>query len=157
MSRNTARYLLIFSLALNIGFLVLFLAQQFRDGPPLHRGSPRELADQVIKGLDLPGEQQEAMRALEASFEEQLRQMGRTVGAERLKVLELMADPGPLDEAALRAQEKVLQDLVRERFDMFLEHAGKMEEIIGPEKRAAFHAALLARIRQDRPEPRGGE
>lgn len=157
MSRNIPRYLLIFSLALNLGFLLLFLFQQFVGRPPFHPGPPRELAAQVIKDLDLTPEQEKAMNELEAAFDKQSHQMERTGGEERFEVLKLMAAPGPLNEEALRAQEQVLLEMVQKRFDMFLTHARDMEEIIGPDKRAQFHSILMEHIKKDHPEPFGGE
>ena len=157
MSRNLPRFLLIFSLALNLGFLLFFLLPHLSGHGPFPPGPPRGMVTEVLESLSLSAEDEEAMKQLMSEFEGQVFGIERTIQGERLKALELLADPVPLDEAALRLSNEKLQGLYDQRFEIFLDHAKSMEALIGPELRAEFHAILLEQIKNDPHGPGGRE
>ena len=156
MSRNLPRFLLIFSLALNVGFLAFFL-HPLVFGFPEHR-PPRFPTEEVIASLDLPADTEQSLRELMEDFGERLHANEEALQTARVHSLEVLATPGPLDEEGLERNKQELMELREERLQMLFAHAQSVEVTLGPELRTRFFSFLLEHLQERHgPGPGPGE
>lgn len=142
MSLATQRTLVIFSVALNIGFIIIAIYHYY-----LHAGSPSERYEKkitaIVRELNLPESKEAELKTYLTGFWDNAAKLREHLWESRLKVLPVLAQPGPLDRDQLK---KLIWDTGRlslKKQTLFEDYAIEVYQILGDEKATYFFGRLL--------------
>jgi Spy/CpxP family protein refolding chaperone len=127
--------ILIFSLAFNIAFVGIWAYNRFGEEQPTPALAPRPTWEQI--GLDR--EQQRRMEQSWRRLQRELAPLQARLARERDRLLELMAEPDP-DEEAIRATQRRMGAVQEEMRRHVMTHMRETRERLTPEqRRRMFH------------------
>lgn len=141
MKLTTQRILIFFSVALNIGFLLVALTLVYQHSIPHRERSWREFVD-MIEHLDLPAEQSRAVLENIRQFRATVDRADADLRHARGAILDLLAKPAPVDPAALHRLVSAADAQSRRKGDLFEAHALELRRLLGDEKGAHFFSLL---------------
>ncbi|MFO7956436.1 MAG: periplasmic heavy metal sensor [Candidatus Brocadiia bacterium] len=135
MYNKTLSLILIFSLAFNIAFVGIWAYNRFGEEQPAPAPVPRQTWEQI--GLDR--EQQRRMEQSWRGLQRELVPLQARLARERDRLLELMAEPDP-DEEAIRATQRRMAAVQEEMRRCVMIHMRETRERLTPEqRRRMFH------------------
>ncbi len=142
MNPATKRILIIFSVALNIGFIIMAAYHSFQGPVSKHDRRWEELMA-VVRKLELPESKQSQAKAAMARFRDQLTGINQQIDQAREDVMVFLAQAGPLDKSRLHQLLEVTNDLYWKKQMMFESHAIEMVQVLGDRDGARFFRSLV--------------
>jgi len=145
------RILIVFSAALNIGFILSALILVHNHPPIPHQRFSDQLKT-ATQGLGLAPDQEEVMVEVMERFEKQHRQNRLKIKGIRNQTLALLARPGPLDVKRFDALTRESDEQLLKINQDVKKHLSDVRKRLGDEKGAGFFSALLDQARTDQKE-----
>ncbi|WP_461211374.1 hypothetical protein [Desulfocurvus sp. DL9XJH121] len=141
------RILILFSVCLNLGFLAAAAHHAMSDDPRIPK--PRRLLMQALDGMDVSGQQREAMLALEDRIHANMRQWRDEALDIKTDTIEAMTRAEGPDLERLATNRETELDLLRrhglQTQNIFLEALG----ILGPDKLRTLGNSMIEAVRKD--------
>ncbi|BBO83682.1 hypothetical protein [Desulfosarcina ovata] len=150
MKLTYKRILIFFSVALNIGFVVVALTLVWQHAKPAHQRSWREIVD-VVDQLALPASESEVALDNIRVFRSEFDQLDQDLKTARGDILRLLARKGPLDREQLHGLMAVADACVKRKSERFEVHVMALRQLLGDEKGAQFFSLLEKKVK-----PKGG-
>ena len=137
------RILIFFSVALNIGFVIMAVFMFFNHPGRFHGESGIE---KIIQKLDLTEEQQEnalkCIHRLRIAVENQ----EADIREARDNLIHMASKNGPLDQQRMNELCDVIDQEETDKNRLFLSHVVEMRNLLGDEKGARFYSLLLEHL-----------
>jgi hypothetical protein len=146
------RILILFSVALNIGFVVTAI-YFYATHPILPHQSYRAYAQKALNSINLPGEEESAVTAAMERFRASLDVTKLAFHQARSKMLFVLAQPGPLDKKQFDAVAEEVNQLISQKHSDIRAHILDMRHRLGDEKGAQFFAAMLEQVKTSKKMP----
>ena len=134
------RILIIFSVALNIGFLIMAGSMFFNYNRNSHEISEIE---EIVHSLNLTEAQEDKVMDSVHKLKSAIERQEAKINLARTNILTMASKPGPLDEPRLQ---KMIDTLNREEINknsLFNTHVTELRTILGDEKGAEFYSSIL--------------
>ncbi len=144
MKNSTKNIALVFSVALNIGFIVAVIFIYFNHPATNHYGYLGR-ADKIIQAMDLPAEKRSELQNCLEQFEEEISFFGNSYRQIQIEILTLLAAPKQFDEAALEAVYVRQGEMSQKKRDIVKKHLVLMRKLLGSENSSHFFSSLLKR------------
>lgn len=152
MNHHLKRILIMFSVALNIGFIITAIVLHINHPlNPHHRY--QAYAKEVVQRLNLPPEQNRDLRIYMDQFKEQIDATMQALLLARTDMLEVLSNPGPLDQKNFDKKNIALNLLTEQKNQEIRKHVLKMRKQLGDDKGAQFFAEMLAKIKSKKRHP----
>lgn len=139
------RLLTLFSVALNIGFVIMATVMILNHPPSRHERTAREVIE-IVERLDLPAAKEEAIVEEISRFRETMNDHDHDLKTARRDVIRLLAAQGPVDRGELHRLFVVTLDREKQKSGAFEAHVMELRSQLGDEKGAQFFSQLLAHI-----------
>lgn len=139
------RLLIFFSVALNVGFLIMAIVMMLHSTDASHHRSYQEILD-IVKQLNLAGDQELALVETIKQFRTTLDQHNQDLKKARSAIVRLLAAAGPVDRNQLRRLTAAVGSEENLKNEAFEAHFMDIRSQLGHEKGAQFFTLLLARI-----------
>lgn len=139
------RLLVLFSVALNIGFVIMAAVMIFTHPTSQRERTWRELVD-IVHGLDLPAPEEASVIETMTRFKETMSGHDRDLKAARRDVIRLLAGSGPVDRAELQRLFATAQARENQKSDAFKAHVIELRRQLGDAKGAQFFSQLLVHL-----------
>ena len=138
------RILIIFSVALNIGFLIM-AGTMFLN----HNGKSREMSkiEELVHSLSLTEPQENGLMEGIHKFKSVLENQDAKINLIRTDIVALASKPGPLDEHQLQQLNDALDQEEIKKNALFNTHVIDLRTALGNEKGAQFYSLLLEHIK----------
>jgi len=146
MKLTYKRILILFSVALNIGFLIMALFQAYQHTIyPKEQQRWKELMI-IVRELNLPDAK--AARAMEtiARFRERMDSIETELKQARMEVLDLLAQTGPIDKERLHSLVQAAEMFSQKKRSMFEAHVIELRQVLGNGDGARFFIRLKEHI-----------
>ncbi len=139
------RTLIFFSVALNIGFLVMAL---FHTLDRTMTGDERrwEELTTIVRELNLTEAESERIIEIMADFRKEVSTLDETDKTARMEALDCLTRPEPLDRDHLHERMQVSTQLSRKKQELFESHVLIMRRELGNEKGAEFFSRVREHI-----------
>ncbi len=139
MKPENKRWVMIFSLALNIGFVIMAaygLYAHYLAGPSHIRHI--QAIEQSLQELDLPPQIKQQAKAEYSRFLNQMGLIRSEIRATGHNNFELLSREGTFDQQAFDQNWAKIFELGSRKYALVKEHLMNMHQILGPEYSAAF-------------------
>ena len=146
MKISITRSLIFFSVALNIGFLIMSVYQFYQHAQPFSERRWNELMT-MVEHLDLPEERYGALSHAMAEMKTRLDRLEDQIDAGRVKTHEMLSRPEPVDLDALHRQLVDGGKLYQKKCEFLEAHVIELGRILTDSERAAFFGAMTEKIR----------
>lgn len=145
MTLSHKRLLVLFSIALNVGFIVMAIVMVLYHPKPFRERSWQELVG-IVQELDLPAEPEDAVMENMRQFRETMDRYDRDLKQARDDVIRFLANDGPIDENHLHQLNETAQSWEKRKSDAFEAHVIELRSLLGNEKGARFFSLLQAHL-----------
>jgi len=139
------RLLVFFSIALNIGFVVMAIVMALHHPKPFRDRAWQELFG-IVRELELPTDQEDAVMANMRQFRETMDRYDRDLKQARGDIIRFLANDGPMDEQRLHLLIETAQSREKRKSDAFEAHVIELRSLLGDQKGARFFSLLQAHI-----------
>ena len=151
MSNGMKRLIIIFSICLNVGFLVYTGYALLRPRPAtlVERHHPSgSRYSRLLENLDLEPAREAEIKGMVRDFINDMDRLHRRGLTEKLAVLERLAQPGEPDRAWLDPKKRAIQEVEVERERIKFEHMLKIKATLPPDRAELYFKAVSDRIKQ---------
>ena len=139
------RLLILFSAALNIGFVIMVIVMLINH-PTSHRERTwREIVD-IVQRLDLPASTEKSVIEAMTRFRETMKSYDHDLEGARRDIIRLLAGSGPVDRAELHRLFELAQAKENQKSSTFEAHVIDLRRQLGDEKGARFFSLLLVNL-----------
>ncbi len=142
MKNYSKLILIVFSIALNIGFIVAAVFIYYNH-PSTSHYSYLGYAKEIIKGLDLSVDQNKEVAICLDSFKKEISSTGHELHKLQNEMLVLLSAPGDLDEDRLNQIYSTQNHLFQKKHQIVRDHLLMMKKQLGDEKSTRFFSELL--------------
>lgn len=139
------RLLVFFSIALNVGFIVMAIAMAMHHQKPFRERAWQDLIG-IIQDLDLPAGQEDAVMTNMRQFRETMERYERDLKQARGDIIQFLASDGPVDANRLHLLIETAQSREKRKSDAFEAHVIELRNLLGNQKGARFFSLLQAHI-----------
>ena len=153
MKLSHKRMLILFSAALNIGFVIAAAVMFAQHSGPFHRRSSKQI-EQIVHRLDLQAPKEAEILDTIRQFRETVGRLDRNVKKARDDVMLLLGRKGPVDPKQLRRLNEKAQIQENLKTAAFEAHVLDLRSRLGDEKGALFFFLLLEQIQSKNRHPR---
>lgn len=143
MSLFQKRLLILFSVALNIGFVVVAIVMMINHATHSRHHSDHEILD-VVRQLNLPQSQESAVMKTIQDFRAVVDQNKQALKQARIDVVRCLAQDGPVDRNRLHRLTQNIGTVEDDRNNAFESHFLELRNQLGDKKGAHFFALLMA-------------
>lgn len=152
MNHHLKRIVIMFSVALNIGFIITAIVFHTNHPPrPPHRYQAH--AKEVVQRLNLPPEQNRDLTIYMDQFKAEIDKTMQALHQARTDMLTVLSTPGPLDQKKFDETNTALNRLGERKHQEIRNHVLKMRKQLGDDKGAQFFAEMLAKVTSDKRHP----
>lgn len=148
MNITVKRFLILFSVCLNIGLLVAaghaMVDRHFGDGPRFRSPYKQDLS--AFENLGLNEEQSRKIRALVEQSIKESREDKKLILQELVLIMAKMQKPGPLDKKDLASHQKKMQELNIKKHEQRLRHMLEVREVLTPEQARQFYGNIVEHL-----------
>lgn len=137
------RLLILFSVALNIGFVIMSIVMVVQHRDSSHNRSYRVIVD-IVQQLNLPEDQQRTVLKTIEQFRDTMDQHNQNLKAARSDIVRRLAVPGPVDRSQLHPLTDAIGAEENIKNEAFEAHFMDLRNQLGNEKGAEFFRLLLA-------------
>jgi Spy/CpxP family protein refolding chaperone len=142
--KGRATFFIVLSIIFNLVFIGTYAAFKLSNG---NAGTHRDpLGKPIFLELDLNGEQVKLLRAEREEFQARLQEMGRGIGENRLRLIDLLAASAPDRQAINQQQQEILTRQERMQ-NLIIEHLLHQSSIFNAEQRTRFFRLIRERSR----------
>jgi Spy/CpxP family protein refolding chaperone len=155
MKHNWLLYLVIFSLALNLGTVGTLLYLHFQGPPPRPAGPPPMPVRELWGSLNLDPQQQQSLVRLFPEHQRQVLAARTALAQRRGELMALMQQENPPWEA-LRGKVQEISNLQGQLEEEMVRYMLEMKKQLKPEQRQAFLNMMQTRLERGGPAGRRG-
>lgn len=152
MNITLKRILILFSVALNVGFVIATLIVIYNHPQDSRKKHIVEI-ETALKSLNLETKLAEEMLMDIRTFHHNLEEKKHNFHKFRINILSVLAIPGPVDTNRFEAAEKELQQMKSQMHKMVRTHILEIREKLGDENGARFFQALKKEVQSDKKLP----
>jgi len=142
------RMLVMFSVALNIGFVIMAAILIYKHPPPHHDFFDMQV--KILSSLNVPAQVKQsvldALTAMEKSHEAHVDKLHQA----RHDAMTLLATPGPLDLKRFDAIDASIAEILIQRSHMVHDHLIDIRKQLGDEKGAEYFSAMMKAVEKRR-------
>lgn len=153
MKLLTKRILILFSAALNVGFVIVALTLVYQHARPLHERSWNELVE-IVRQLNLPAAHSQAALDNIRNFLNTVDHLDKELQHARDEILCLLAESSPVDPDQLHERIEAADAYEKHKSERFEKHTLALRQILGNEKGAQFFTLLRRHIQSTDEKPR---
>ena len=146
------RIFIIFSVALNIGFVIMAITMAYHHSKPFHERSWYELVD-LVQHLKLPESQESAALDAIKQFRVILDKHKQDAKQARRNIFLMFARTGPVDEGKLHQLIEAADNQEKMKNQAFEAHLLELRNLLGDEKRTQFFSLLLEHLTAEDKSP----
>jgi hypothetical protein len=139
------RLLVFFSVALNVGFIVMAIVMAVHHPKPFRERAWQDLVG-IVQDLDLPAAREKAVIENMGQFKETMEQYEHDLKQARSDIIRFLASDGPIDQNRLHLLIETAQSCEKRKSDAFEAHVLELRSLLGNEKGARFFSLLQAHI-----------
>ena len=139
------RMLIFFSVALNVGFVIMAIVMLVQHPNSSHKRSYRAILG-VVSQLNLPEDQERAVLETIQRFRGTMDQHNQDLKKARSNIVRFLAVDGPVDRDQLHRLTNALDSEEKIKNNAFEAHFMDLRNQLGNEKGAQFFSLLLAHI-----------
>lgn len=147
------RIFVMFSVALNIGFVIMAITMFYQHSRPFHESSWLEIVDNV-HNLNLPEAQESAALDTIKRFRITVDKLDRDVKQAHSNILRLLARTGPVDRDQVHRLFEAADHQEKRKNEAFEAHVLQLRNQLGNEKGALFFSLLLENLKTEDRSPR---
>ena len=140
------RIFILFSVALNIGFVIMSIAMAYHHSRPFHERSWLEIVD-IVDRLSLPKARENAVLATIKQFRAEFDNHHQNVRQARENIMQSLAASGPVDRDQLHRLIEAADQEEKLKNQAFEAHVLELREQLGNEKGALFFSLLLEHLK----------
>jgi hypothetical protein len=150
----TKRILILFSAALNVGFVIVALTLVYQHSRPFHERSWNELVE-IVRQLNLPDSQSQAALDSIRNFRSTVDNLDKELQHARDDILRPLAESSPVDPALLHERIEAADHYEKLKGERFEKHVLALRQILGNEKGALFFTLLRQHLKSmdEKPHP----
>lgn len=146
MKNSVKHFGIVFSVALNVGFIVAAVFVYFNH-PSVRRGGYLASAEQIVKKMDLSAQQYEELKGCLEQFKREIAPVGSAYRQTRTEILTLLAADDELDEERFDVVCLNMADIFGKKQEIMKKHLFAIRTAIGKEKSSVFFSGLLQRFK----------
>ena len=144
MTLTAKRMLVMFSVALNIGFVIMTAVFIYHRPPSFHHFFEVQAA--TLSRLEVPPAVERSILDALAKMEDSHEQFVSRLHGTRQEAMTMLATPGPVDRKRFDTLGETISEILIERNRMVHEHLIEIRRQLGDEKGAAYFHAMLKEI-----------
>ena len=148
------RILILFSIALNIGFIAMAVYHAQQRSVPKNERRWQELMG-IVQDLDVSGDLKTELRESMARFRKEMDGLEKEVQQARKETMDLLAKPDPIDRVQLHALFEAEKILAQKKMALFEAHALEIRQVLGDENAAQFFVHLREHIKSKKNHSHG--
>lgn len=151
MNTGTKRWVLIFSLALNAGFLIMAgygFWVHYLAGPSHLRHT--QAIEQTLGELEMPAPISQRAKAEYADFDRKMKQIRADIRATGQVNFKLLAQNSAFDQAAFDENWAKISAFWDQKHDLLYEHLLSMRRILGPEYAPMFFELVVQKTSSEK-------
>ncbi len=152
MNSRVKKILVVFSICLNIGFIIIFAHALIRH--KMHPGHPPPFMKQmkIFEGLDLSPEQKTEIGLLVEKYIEKMGSIHKNARQEKLNYLKMMGDNTQPEPNVLDSQLEKIKKLEIEREDIKSHHLRRVSKVLTIDQANQFFGTLAQyKMRKNKP------
>lgn len=149
MNITLKRILIIFSIMLNIGF-VITAAIVIYYHPANHRERHLTYSENAVKSLHLLPDKEKRMLAAVKDFHQKMSETKKDFKEYRAKILSVLAEPGPIDQDRFEASVNGIHERHGQLHEMIRGYVLKMRQDLGDENGARFFHELKRQLQSEK-------
>lgn len=149
MNTTLKRILIIFSITLNIGFVITAAIMIYNH--PI-RPWERHLAysENAIKHLNLTPEKEKSMLTKIIDFHQKIDDAKKDFKTSRTKILSVLAKPGPTDLAQFKSASNEIQQKHGQLHEIVRSHVLKLRQELGDKNGARYFQELIKQLESEK-------
>jgi hypothetical protein len=148
------RIFILFSVALNIGFVIMAITMVYHHSKSRHERSWLEIVD-IVHRLKLPEAKESAALDTVRQFRATIDKHDQDLKQARSNIILLLSRTGPLAQDQLHQMIEAADDQEKRKNEAFEAHVIKLRNQLGNEKGAQFFSLLLEHLKaEDKPPHR---
>lgn len=146
MNLHYKRIFILFSVALNIGFVIMAMVTAYHHSTPFRKHSWHELVS-IVHQLDLPETEDKVIMEILKEFRETMDNQSLNLRKARRNVISLLATAGPVDPGQFhqRIEEVLQQEQIKH--EAFEAHVLELRNRLGNDNGARFFSLLLEHLK----------
>ncbi len=148
MKLTYKRLLTLFSVALNLGFIIVALVMIHQNSIPAKERSMRKFTS-IVKHLKLPESQSQTVLDCIGQFESTVGHVNTDLKHARSDILRLLSQKGPVEPAQLHLLIEATERLGKLKGKTFEAHVIALRQLLGDEKGAQFFSLLGQHIKSE--------
>lgn len=146
MSLTLKRVLILFSVSLNIGFIV-YAVWAYMDDPVSRYKAHATIAGEALARTQAPPDVKQAAQRAIGDFDREISRLHEKMRQSRLRTIGLMAQPGDLPLIELEQVRLDHERMLLERTAMLNSHLINLRQILGPEASQTYFRELRDRLK----------
>lgn len=139
------RMFIMFSVALNVGFVIMAVAMVYQHSISSHERSWAEIAD-IVARLKLPEAREQTVLDTIGQFRSTMDKNDQDLKAARSAIIRLLAKSGPVDLDQLHGLIGAADNREKHKNEAFEAHVIQLRNQLGDEKGALFFSLLLSHL-----------
>ena len=145
--KNSVKHIgIVFSVALNVGFIVAAIFVYFNHPFVRHNGYLAS-AEQIIQKMDLSAQQHKELKGCLEQFKQEIASVGGAYRQTRTEMLTLLATADELDEERFDTVCLNMANIFSKKQEIMKKHLFAIRTAIGKEKSSVFFSGLLQRFK----------
>lgn len=148
MKLTYKRLLIFFSVALNLGFIIMGMVMLYRNSIPVKERSMREFIT-IVNQLKLPKTQSQIVLDNIGQFHATVGQIHKELKDARGDILRLLSRKDPVEQEQLHSLIKATDRLGQRKSEIFEAHVLELRQLLGDEKGARFFLLLDQHIKSE--------
>lgn len=144
MNFTAKRLLVMFSVALNIGFVIMAVILVYNHPKPFHPDAKMLL--KILSNLDLPADVEKSVAASMEKMETDHRNFIWKLHQARNKALTLLSRPEPVDKKRFEMLNDGIIEIMIQQNHVIHEHLLSIRSQMGDEKGARFFSEILKQV-----------
>ena len=148
MKLTYKRLLILFSVALNLGFILVAMVMLHQNSIPFKERSMRKFTG-IVKQLELPESQSQTALDSIRQFESTIGHLNKNLKHARNDILHLLSRKGPLEPKQLHQLIETTDRLGKLKSKTFETHAVALRQLLGDEKGAQFFSLLGQHVKSE--------
>ncbi len=148
MTLTTKRMLVMFSVALNIGFVIMAAVLVYEHPPSHHNFFNMQV--KTLSGLNVPAQVKQSvldeLMAMENSHKNHIDRLEQA----RHDAMTLLATPGPLDQKRFDTIDATIAEILNQRSHQIHDHLIEIRKQLGDEKGAEYFSVLMKEVEKQR-------
>lgn len=152
MKLSHKRILILFSVALNVGFVIMAVVMMIHHPTSFHNRSKRAMLG-IVQQLNLPEDREQTVLAAIQDFRTTIDQHEAALKQARGDIVRYLSRKGPVDKQQLHGLIETAEIQEKQKSRAFEAHVIDLRKQLGDEQGAQFFSLLLAHIEAEDKTP----